>query len=74
MMETSFQGGRLWLWLGSPGAEGGYRGGARRGGAGQGGAERLRGSQDAEAPAGPLAQGGRVRHGDRRGNGDGRRG
>lgn len=58
MMEFSFQGGRLRLWLGSPGVEGGYRGGAGTG-AGPGGAERLRGSQDAEAPPAPLAPGAR---------------
>lgn len=46
------------LWLGSPGVEGGYRGGAGTG-AGPGGAERLRGSQDAEAPPAPLAPGAR---------------
>lgn len=42
---------------GSPGLEGGYRGrgGTERGGTERGGAGRGRGSQDAEAPAAPLA-------------------
>lgn len=63
-METSFQGGRLWLRLGSPGVEGGDRGGAGRGRAapglagrgGSGGSARTGRPGKERGPAGEWGQ------------------